>query len=149
MAKNNKIIVMIATLLFAAVGLIISNLIQDIITDQASSQNEGIIKEFFDLITTPGLLSGLIWLLLCIIVFYGVRMVVDEGENVGPISLFFLLIWLGAVIGLVIGEIVWILFKGSSIILDLDLLIDTFAFNLTLALGPSFAAALGVTTKNR
>jgi hypothetical protein len=146
MAQNNKLIVMIATLLFAAIGLILSLLISEVITDQAASQT-GIIGDILDFITTPGLLSGLIWLFLCIIVFYGVKTVVDEGENVGPISLFFLLIWLGAVIGLVIGDIVWLLFKGNTITLDFDLLVNTFAFNLTLALGPSFAAALGVSNK--
>ncbi|MHA1990354.1 MAG: hypothetical protein ACW981_06035 [Candidatus Hodarchaeales archaeon] len=146
MAQNNKLIVMIATLLFAAIGLVVSLLLSEVITDQAASQT-GIIGDILDFITTPGLLAGLIWLLICIIVFFGVKAVVDEGENVGPISLFFLLIWIGAVIGLVIGDIVWLLFKGNTVTLDFDLLINTFAFNLTLALGPSFAAALGVSNK--
>ena len=146
LAQNNKIIVMIATLLFAAIGLIVSLFLSEILVEQAASQT-GSIKDLLDILTEPNTLSGLVWLIICVICFYGVKQVIDEGENVGPISVYFLLIWIGAIIGILIGNIVWLLIKGQQITLDLDTLIAS--TSLIFSLAPSFAAALGVSTKGR
>lgn len=144
MADNNKLIVAIAALIFAAIGVIVASLLTDVLLDQAASQT-GVIKDFLDILTEPTLLNGIIWLIVCILLFYGVKQVVDEREDVGPISIFFLLIWLGVVIGLLIGNIAWSLIQGNTLTLDLDTIIA--AMSLFTALGPSFAAALGIATK--
>ena len=145
MAKeNNTLLALVAVLLFSAIGYVIKEFLDDTI----SGMNEtGIVGEILDIIKTPGLLAGLLWLVLCIIIYYGAGSAFSSGENIGPISLTFLLLWLFTNLGILIGIILWQLIQGGSVNLDLNVLVDSLIFNLTLSLGPAFASALGISNK--
>lgn len=142
--KNNKFVAFVAVLLFAAIGFIIIGFLNDTISKMTAT---GLVKDILNAIKTPGLLEGLLWLVVCIIVYIGVRKVVSSGEKIGPISLWFLIIWIGAVIGLVVGYVIWFLIQGNQLTIDLNTIIGWIFVNLTLSLGPAFAAALGISNK--
>ena len=89
------------------------------------------------------MLLGLLFLLVCIITYFGVAKVYG-GETVGPISLLFLILWLAAVIGLFIGQVIWALFQNLTVTFDLDFIINSLFINLPISLGPAFAAALSI-----
>lgn len=142
--KNSKFVAFVAVLLFAAVGLLIMLFIEKTLQGMSAT---GLVKNILDAIETPGLLEGLLWLLLCIIVYIGVGKVVSSGEKIGPISIWFLFIWIGAVIGLFIGTILWFLINGGALTLDLNTIIGWLFQYLTLSLGPAFAAALAISNR--
>ena len=100
--KNSKLIAMIAVMLFTAIGIVIAYFLNQIITDYNAT---GVMLDIKNVLTDNqnGLLYGLLWLVVCIVAYLGVSKVYS-GEEVGPISLFFLLLWLSAVIGLFIGN---------------------------------------------
>ena len=142
MAKeNNKLIALIAVMVFAAIGIVLSNFLEEFLNGFNST---GIVGDIIKIIKSPGLLAGLLWLIVCIVCYIGVGKAFAEGKKIGPISLMFLLLWLFTNLGLIIGQIVWFLIKGQSISLTLDGIVAILVLNMALSLGPSFAAALGI-----
>ena len=143
--KNSKFVAFVAVLLFAAVGLLVMLFINNILTTMSAT---GLVKDILNAITTPGLLEGLLWLLVCIVVYIGVGKVIGKGgEKISPISLWFLFLWIGAVLGLFVGTLIWALIQGSQVTIDLNTLIGYLFQYLAFSLGPAFAAALGISNK--
>ena len=147
MAQNNKLVVMLALMVFAAIGYLISEVIKKILTDTKNAST-GTIRDVLNVITTQGLLEGIVWLIVAIICYIGVKKVIESGEPVGPISLFFVLIWIGTVAGLFIGTVIYDLITTPSVTITVDSIIAWLFKGLPFALGPSFAAALGISTKS-
>lgn len=144
--KNSKIIAMIAVMLFTAVGIVIAYFIGKAITDYNAT---GVMLDIKNVLTDnqDGLLLGLLWLVVCIITYLGVSKVYS-GEEVGPISLFFLLLWLSAVIGLFIGNVIVALLEDQTVSFDLDLIIKSLTTNLVIPLIPALAAALSISNSH-
>ena len=144
--RNNTILGLIAVLLFAAIGFVISTFIGDILTDQAAGAS-GILKDILDALTQPGLLQGILWMVISVIVYFGVGMAFPDGAKVGVFSPLLYILWLFVNLGLVIGFIIWFLIQGGSVTLDLDQIVNSIYGNLVTSLGPTFAAALGIVNK--
>src|SRR3989304_1080945 len=108
MAQNSKLVVMLALIVFAAIGFVISSIIR-VEIGKAAVTSTGTTKDIFNVLTTPGFLEGILWLLVCIVCYIGVQKVIEAGETVGPLSLFFLLIWIGALVGLFVGFVIYAL----------------------------------------
>lgn len=142
--KNSKVIGFIAVLSFSAIGLIIMLILQQIIGKMTGT---GLIGGIINFIHTNGLVSSLIWLIVCIIVYFGVARVVENGEKINPFSLFFLILLLGSIIGLFIGNIVTNLVEGFQVILSLDYIFSAIFSYSIFSLGISFSAALAITNK--
>ena len=142
--KNSKFVALVAVLIFAAVGLVVMLYLNETISKMSGS---GIIANILDLITTPGLLEGLLWLVLCVIVYIGVSKLVQHSEKIGPISLWFLILWIGAVLGLFVGNVIWFLIKGTAVTIDPNTLIQLLFNYLPYSLGPALAAALAFSNK--
>ena len=147
MAENNKLLVSVGVMIFAAIAMLIILFLQKLVGDTYSSSS-GTMKQVLEpLITNPNLLLGILWLIACIIVYFGVGYLIKTGEHIGPISLFFLLLWIFTVIGLFIGNVLWTLINGSGVNLTVDIIVSDLLFTLIYALGPSFAGALSISNK--
>ena len=145
MAKeNNTLLALVAVLLFSAIGIIVKELVEDFLTGM---NNSGIVGDILTFIKQPGLFEGLLWLVVCIVIYFGTGMAFAKGQPVGPISILFLLLWLFTNLGLIFGGILWVLIGGTQVSLNLDLLIALMVAALPVSLGPSFAAALGISNK--
>ena len=142
--KNSKMVAFVAVLIFAAIGLIVLFILNDFIKNMNAT---GVIGDIVNAISTPGLLEGLLWLVVCIVIYIGVGKMVSSGEKIGPISLWFLLLWIGAALGLFVGTALWALLQGGSVTLDLNTVIGWFFVYLPFSLGPAFAAALSISNK--
>ena len=148
MANNNKFLVALGVMIFAAIAYIIIYLLQNLIQNTYNSSS-GLLQQVLEpLYKNTNLLYGLLWLVACIIVYYGVGYLVHSGEHIGPISLFYLLLWIFTVIGLFIGVELWTLINGGTVTLTLDSITQALFGILVLALGPSFAAALSISNKS-
>lgn len=146
MAKeNNTLLALVAVLLFSAIGIIIKQFIEGTLTGMNET---GIVGDILKFIKTPGLFAGLLWLLVCVVCYFGTAAAFSEGTQVGPISVLFLLLWLFTNLGLIVGWIGWLIIDGQSISLDLDFFVNNMTLNLSFSLAPSFAAALGISNKN-
>jgi hypothetical protein len=146
MANTNKLIVMVAVMIFAVIGIVVTQLLNQFLI-QAAGNSTGLVHDILVIITKQGLLEGILWLLISIICYIGVGKVIETGERVQPISIFFLIIWLGAVVGILIGIILYQLIQGQAANLTLDTLINSLLLYLAYALGPSFATALGISNR--
>ena len=142
--KNSKFVAFVAVLLFTAIGFVLMFFLRDLINGMNAT---GIVKDFVDAIKTQGLLEGLLALVLCIVVYFGVGKAVSSGEKIGPLSLWFLFLWIGAVLGIFVGIIIWDLIQGGSVSFNLNTVVDTVYFWLAASLGPAFAAALSLSNK--
>lgn len=142
--KNSKIVAMIAVMLFTAIGVVLAYFLGKLITDFSAT---GILADIKNILLTNSLLLGLLWLLVCIVTYIGVTKVYS-GEKLGPLSLFFFLLWLSAVIGLFMGNIIYTLLNDQGVSFDLDLIINSITLNLPISLGPAFAAALGISNNS-
>ena len=140
--KNNKLVAMIAVMLFTAIGVLIAYFLAKVVFDFNAT---GVLQDIKNILTdnNSSLLIGLLWLVICIITYIGVSKVYS-GETVGPLSLFFFLLWLSAVIGLFIGNVLWALFDNQTVTFNLDFMIKSLTNNLVISLGPAFAAALSI-----
>lgn len=146
MANSNKFLAMSGMIIFTAFGILIAHVLENMITGINSN---GIPKEFKNFILTPGLIDGLFWLVVCILVYLGIQRIYSKKTNVRPISLFFLLLWLSAVFGLFLGNLIWILFSNKSVTIDLNLIINSLFLNLENSLGPAFAGTLGMANNGK
>lgn len=140
--KNNKLIAMIAVMIFTAIGVVIAYYLGKIILDFNAT---GVLANIKDLLTNnnAGLLLGLLWLVVCIITYIGVDKVY-AGESVGIISLLFFLLWLAAVIGLFFGNVLVSLLSNQTVTFNLDLIVNSITTNLVISLSPALAAALSI-----
>jgi hypothetical protein len=146
MKGSEKMAVYVGTFIFVIVGYIVSLIVSDILTDVFSS---GVGLDF---LTTPRLtwmIFAIGWLLVCILVNYGSTRWLEEGEKVGILSLFFLILWFIATLAIVIGFIIKILLEGDAATISLDGLLDELFVALFWALAPTIAALLGVSNKSR
>ena len=144
--KNSKLVAMIAVMLFTAIGVFIAYFLGKVVADY---QATGVLQDIKKLLTdnNSSLLLGLLWLVVCIITYIGVTKVYS-GDKIGPISLFFFLLWLSAVIGLFIGNVLWALFDNQTVTFNLDFIISSLTNGLPISLGPTFAAALGISNSD-
>ena len=146
MAKNSKFIAMIGVMTFTILGIIIANFLKNFIVNFNST---GLLASIEDFLLTPGLIDGLFWLLVCILVYIGIGKISSKNSKVGPISILFLLLWISAVIGLFIGNIIWELFSNKSVLINLDFIVKSLFLNLEKSLGPAFAGTLGLSNNGK
>lgn len=145
--NNNKILALVAVMLFAALGLVLSELLRKVV-DDASTSSDGLLGDVLSIIGSEGLLEGLLWLFICFVVYFGVGRVFQHGEKITPLSVLFILLWLFTNFGLIIGNVVWMLISGANVVLDLDSIVALLVAKLEISLGPAFAAALGIANKD-
>ena len=146
MAKNSKFIAMIGVMTFTILGIIIANFLKNFIVNFNST---GLLASIEDFLLTPGLIDGLFWLLVCILVYIGIGKISSKNSKVGPISILFLLLWISAVIGLFIGNIIWELFSNKSVLINLDFIVKSLFLNLEKSLGTAFAVTLGISNNGK
>lgn len=144
--KNSKIVAMIAVMLFTAIGAVVAYYLGKIILD---FQATGVLADVKNLLTNnqAGLLIALLWLVICIITYIGVGKVYG-GESVGILSLLFFLLWLSAVIGLFIGNLLVSLLDNQTVTFNLDLIVNSITNNLVISLIPALAAALSISNSS-
>ncbi|MHA2365045.1 MAG: hypothetical protein ACXAC7_13895 [Candidatus Hodarchaeales archaeon] len=145
-SSNNKFLGLIAVMFFAAVGFILSKFLTDVMVDLQSSAT-GLVLDIVDFLSTPGMWAGIVWLVICIVVYFGVGFAFPDGESIGPFSPLLFLLWIFTNVGLIIGYILWFLIDGQTITIDLDFLVDAIFLNLVFSLAPTFAASLGIVNK--
>ncbi|MHA2074374.1 MAG: hypothetical protein ACXACU_11590 [Candidatus Hodarchaeales archaeon] len=162
MKGSEKMAIYVGTFIFVIVGYIVSLIASGFMTDIFSGVLSGIVifpKDWGigvisldSLTSTPRLtwmVSAIGWLLVCIFVNYGSTRWLEEGEKIGILSFFFVILWLISSLAMIVGYIVWSLIQGYSEVITLDPaipgnLVDQYFEGLFWALSPSIAALLGV-----
>lgn len=146
MANNSKIVAMIGVVIFTTLGIVIAHLLENALLNFKTT---GFLLSIKDFLQTPGLIDGLFWLVVCILVYIGIGRVYSKHIKKGPISLLFSLLLISAVFGLFIGNIIWTLISSNSVTITLDLMINSLFLNFENSLGPAFAGTLGISNNNK
>ncbi len=137
---NSLILVGLGIFLFTMIGVIVGFFFIDIL--KPTQPTEGLLagQRFSSVI------SALIWLLVCVVTFFGTGKIIKEGERIG-LSLTLLVIWIFCTAGVLVGTLAWLLYQGGSLTIDLDLLLDSWFSYLASSLAPTFSAALAISNK--
>ena len=143
MKGSGKLAVYVGTFLFVIVGYFVMQLVSDILSDVFTD----LAIDFLTPVRIALIVAALGWFVVCFLTYWGSTRWLEVGEKVGLLSLFFFLVWLTASLGILIGIILFNMFQGLTITLDLDNILNTFFFAMPLALAPAIAAILGVTNK--
>ena len=143
MKSSGKLGVYVGTFVFVIIGYLVMQLVSDILSD--------IFTDLAIDFLTPSrivlIVAAIGWFLVCFLTYWGSTFWLEEGGKAGIISLFFLIVWLFASLGILIAIYIWFMIQGSTVTLDLDNIINTFFVAMPLALAPSIAAILGVSNK--
>ncbi|MFW9995045.1 MAG: hypothetical protein ACFFD4_23610 [Candidatus Odinarchaeota archaeon] len=139
MAENNKLLLYVAVILFSLLGFVLGMIIVPEIVTMLGDVG-------IDL--TP-LLQALIWIVIALITYYGIGWAANTGERTGMLSLTFVLFWIMAAIGLIIGVIALQLVEAGGAAIDLDAMVVAFFVGLPFALIPSLAASLALSNMDR
>ena len=142
--ENNTLLALIAVLLFSAVGFVLKSFLNKSLTNMTQT---GILGDILNFIKSPGLFDGLLWLIVCIVIYFGTGYAFAHSQKTGPISLTFFLLWLFTIIGLIVGGIFWSLIEGNNVSLNLDLFIGLMAASMSFSICPALASALGISNK--
>ncbi|MFW9777808.1 MAG: hypothetical protein ACFFE8_03060 [Candidatus Heimdallarchaeota archaeon] len=146
MKGSERAIVYFGTFIFVIVGYIVYQILNRELTNLLATAT---IPPPFTLNSVLSLVYAITWWILCVVVYFGSTRWLEEGEKVGLISLFFLILWIIAGVGMLIGGIVDLIIRGSTVSFDLDILVFSFIYGLGQALAPAIAAVLGVSNKAR
>ncbi|MFX0174351.1 MAG: hypothetical protein ACFE9L_20940 [Candidatus Hodarchaeota archaeon] len=146
MKGSEKMAVYVGTFVFVIVGYIVSLIVSDFLTNVFSS---GVEIDFLTTDRLSWLIFAIGWLIVCFLVNYGSTRWLEEGEKVGILSLFFLILWFISTLAIVIGYIIKTLLEGGATLITLDSLLDELFVALFWALAPTIAALLGVSNKSR
>ncbi|MHA2251582.1 MAG: hypothetical protein ACXAD7_14555 [Candidatus Kariarchaeaceae archaeon] len=129
-----KLIAYFVSLLAAAVGLFLALVVEDEIgVDKVGGLTP---------LQINGLIAGLIWFLVCLIVFLIVKKL-DE-SRFGLLSLNFLLTWVFVNAGIILGFLIYILVDTGELDVEFDAIKDIFFVNLAISLGPTASVPLGL-----
>lgn len=148
MKGSEKMAVYVGTFVFVIVGYIVALIISDILV-------ENLLKLEIDFLTEDRinrLVFAIGWFIIVFLTYWGSTRWLEEGEKVGILSLFFVILWLVCSLAVIIGYIVWSLMQGNSEVITLDPaipgnLVDKYFEGLFWALSPTVAALLGVSNK--
>ncbi|MFW9855171.1 MAG: hypothetical protein ACFFFG_08915 [Candidatus Thorarchaeota archaeon] len=146
MKGSERAIVYFGTFVFVIIGYVIYQILNRELTTLLATAT---IPPPFTLFSVLSLVYAITWWILCLVVYFGSTRWLEEGEKVGLVSLFFLILWIIAGIGILIGSIVDLIIRGDTVSFDLDVLIFAFIHGLGEALAPAIAALLGVSNKSR
>ena len=143
MKGSGKLAVYIGTFVFVIVGY----LVMQIVSDTLSNIFTDLAIDFLTPVRIVLIVAALGWFVVCFLTYWGSTFWLEEGHKVGLLSLFFFLDWLVASLGILIAILLFSMFQGNALLLDLDYLLNTFFVAMPLALAPTIAAMLGVTNK--
>ena len=143
MKGSGKLAVYVGTFVFVIVGYLVMQIVSDILSDIFTD----LTIDFLTPARIMLMVAALGWFVVCFLTYWGSTRWLEEGEKVGLLSLFFFLVWLIASFGILIGILLFNMFQGFTVTLDLDNILNTFFFAMPLALAPAVAAILGVTNK--
>ncbi|MHA1167507.1 MAG: hypothetical protein ACTSRU_06775 [Candidatus Hodarchaeales archaeon] len=139
MTENNKPLLYIAVLVFSFLGVVLAlTVVPEIITMLSSSG--------LDLSPLSLALSGIV---IALVTYYGIGWATSTGEPTGMISLTFILFWIMAAVGSMLGAIAVELLTNAAVVLNLDLIITSTITGLPYALVPALAAILSLSTKSK
>ena len=88
MADYKKINVYLGSFIFVIVGYLISEILEDFLLNNLPSQP---ILEIFTPMRIWYICSAIVWFVVCFICYWGSTRFIDSGEDVGMLSLFFLI----------------------------------------------------------
>lgn len=150
MKGSEKMAVYVGTFVFVIVGyiaaLFVSRILSDVLLDlQIDFLTSGRIDR---------LVFAIGWFVIVFLTYWGSTRWLEEGEKIGILSLFFVILWLVSSLAVIVGYIVWSLIQGNSEVITLDPaisgnLVDQYFEGLFWALSPTVAALLGVSNKSR
>ena len=131
-----KFTVYLITFFTAMIGMLISLFLLEFIT----------ISKFGNLTATQlsMLLQAVMWFIIALITYIGVQKTSETGFSF--LSLDFLLTWLFCDIGVILGDLSYVLIKTQALSIELTTMMTLFLATLPLALGPTATAALGLKT---
>ena len=146
---KNSIYFYFGTLIIVMLGYIVTLLVAGFLTDLVSGIvifPENAVEEFalIDYLTPPRinwLVYVVGWFVVCFLVNYGSAKLFEEGEKVGILSSFFLILWFFTTSAIIIGFIINSLTVSTY---TWNGLFDTLFVAPFWALAPTFAAILGV-----
>ncbi|OLS25763.1 MAG: hypothetical protein HeimC2_16980 [Candidatus Heimdallarchaeota archaeon LC_2] len=93
-----------------------------------------------------GLINGLVWFVVCFVVYFGSTKL-DE-KKFALISPSFIITWFFVAMGIVLGVILDTIIQGDELTINGDLIKNAVFLNLTIALGPTAAASMGLNDKD-
>jgi amino acid transporter len=143
MKGSGKLSVYVGTFIFVIVGYLVMQIVSDFLSDIFGNLN----IDFLTPLRIGLIVVAIGWFLVCFLTYWGSTRWLDEGERSGLLSLFFVIVWLSASLGILIAIKLFFMFQGGTLVLDLDDLINTFFVAMPLALAPTIAAILGVSNK--
>ena len=143
MKGSGKLSVYVGTFIFVIVGYLVMQIVSDFLSDIFGNLN----IDFLTPLRIGLIVIAIGWFLVCFLTYWGSTRWLDEGEKSGLLSLFFVIVWLFASLGILIAIKLFFMIQGGTLVLDLDDLINTFFVAMPLALAPSVAAILGVSNK--
>ncbi len=132
-----SLVVYIITLVTAAVGVVIS----DLIISNIAIQSLGGLNQ----VQIQLLLSAFLWFLISLTTFMGAKRV--EAESFGFISLKFIIAWASCTAGALIGFVIALLIDSGSVQLNWDNIATQFFIILPLTIGPTATTAMGLKEK--
>ncbi|MHA1946234.1 MAG: hypothetical protein ACXAC6_03740 [Candidatus Hodarchaeales archaeon] len=143
MKGSGKLSVYVGTFIFVIVGYLLMQIVSDFLSDIFADLN----IDFLTPLRIGLIVIAIGWFLVCFLTYWGSTRWLDEGERSGLLSLFFVIVWLFASLGILIAIKLFFMIQGGTLVLDLDDLINTFFVAMPLALAPTIAAILGVSNK--
>ncbi|MFX0123936.1 MAG: hypothetical protein ACFFAE_09880 [Candidatus Hodarchaeota archaeon] len=148
MKGSEKMAVYVGTFIFVIVGYIAALFISDILA-------EILVDLQIDFLTQERinrLVFAIGWFVIVFLSYWGSTRWLEDGEKVGVLSLFFVIVWLISSLAVIVGYIAWSLLQGNAEVITLDPavpgnLVDQYFSGLFWALAPTCAALLGVSNK--
>ena len=143
MKGSGKLSVYVGTFIFVIVGYLLMQIVSDFLSKIFADLN----IEFLTPLRIGLIVVAIGWFLVCFLTYWGSTRWLDEGEKSGLLSLFFVIVWLFASLGILIAIKLFFMIQGGTLVLNFDDLINTFFVAMPLALAPTIAAILGVSNK--
>ncbi|MHA2097435.1 MAG: hypothetical protein ACW99A_02005 [Candidatus Kariarchaeaceae archaeon] len=92
-----------------------------------------------------GLINGLVWFVVCFVVFFGSTKL--EEKKFSLVSPSFFLTWFFVAMGIILGSILDVIIQGDSVTINGNFVKNAVFLNLAIALGPTCAASMGLEEK--
>lgn len=128
-------VVYVITFVSAALGFFISGVVNDEISvDELAGLSPAEIN---------GLITGLLWFLVCFVVYLGTSRL-EEASWFKLLTPSFFITWAFVCGGIILGSILFLIYQDSSVTIDGDVISFAFFNNLAIALGPTASASLGI-----
>lgn len=141
LTSNSRLVIIIGSFFVTAIGYLIALITHDMLS------NWDALEDLLSATRLSGLLFGLLFFVLALVLYILSSNFVQYEENIG-LGLFFIILWIICSFGLVVGGLLWTMISSSSsIVISLDDILDSFFVLLALALIPTLSVSLSLSNK--